>query len=66
MGFEKIVLNVVSDTIGDINANFVNGTLFIDCRSPYDAAKIETALIDSLKCGVIVSSVGYEFAFDFV
>lgn len=46
-------------------ANFYAGTLFVKC-TPWEAAKAETALIEALKCGVIVSKVGPEFAFDFV
>jgi hypothetical protein len=42
-----------------------SGTLFVECDAR-TAAKIETALIDELKCGVRVSKVGHEFAFDFV
>ena len=41
------------------------GTLFVECNAS-NAAKIETALIEKLKCGVIVSKVGPEFSFDFV
>ena len=46
-------------------AEMYAGTLFVECTAR-DAAKIETALIEKLKCGVIVSKVGPEFAFDFV
>ena len=45
--------------------NMYAGTLFVECDAR-TAAKIETALIDELKCGVRVSKVGHEFAFDFV
>ena len=45
-------------------AVFYAGTLFVQCDSR-TAAKIETALIEQLKCGVIVSKVGPEYAFDF-
>ena len=41
------------------------GTLFVKCNA-YSAAKIETALIKELACGVRVSKVGPEYAFDFV
>ena len=43
---------------------FYAGTLFVECDAR-TAAKIETALIDDLKCGVRVSKCGHEFAFDF-
>lgn len=45
-------------------AVFYAGSLFVQCDSR-TAAKIETALIEVLECGVIVSKVGSEFAFDF-
>ena len=41
------------------------GTLFVECDARA-AAKIETALIEAIDCGVIVSKVGHEFAFNFV
>jgi hypothetical protein len=41
------------------------GTLFVECNANA-AAKIETALIETLDRGVRVSKVGHEFAFDFV
>lgn len=44
---------------------FYGGSMFVVCDSK-QAAKIETALIEAMKCGVIVSKVGQEFAFDFV
>ena len=50
--------------ITDAEAVFYAGSLFVTCDSR-TAAKIETALIEQLKCGVIVSKVGPEFAFDF-
>lgn len=46
-------------------ATMYAGTLFVKCNS-YSAAKIQTALIEKLKCGVILSKVGPETAFDFV
>ena len=48
-----------------LDAEMYAGTLFVRCDSK-QAAKIETALIESLKCGVIVSKVGPEYSFDFV
>ena len=41
------------------------GTLFVECNARA-AAKIETLLNEAMECGVIVSKVGPEFAFDFV
>jgi hypothetical protein len=46
-------------------ATMYAGTLFVKCNA-YSAAKIETALIKHLECGVIVCRVGPEYAFDFV
>ena len=46
-------------------ATMYAGTLFVKCNA-YGAAKIETALIKHLECGVIVGRVGPEYAFDFV
>ena len=50
--------------IDESRVDFYAGTMFVTCTS-YEAAKIETALIKALKCGVIVSKVGPQFAFDF-
>jgi hypothetical protein len=68
MGFEKRVLEVVGKVIGqDETAEFAYGTLFVPSISPKQAAKIETALIETFKCGVIVSpQPNSEFSFDFV
>ena len=41
------------------------GTLFVECNARA-AAKIETALLEAMDCGVRVCKVGHEFAFDFV
>jgi len=38
--------------------------LFVEC-TPREATKIETALLKVVNCGVIVSPVAGEFAFDF-
>jgi hypothetical protein len=46
-------------------AQMYAGTLFVKCNA-YSASKIETALIKHLECGVRVSRVGPEYAFDFV
>jgi hypothetical protein len=46
-------------------ATMYAGTLFVKCNA-HSAAKIETALIKHLECGVIVGRVGPEYAFDFV
>lgn len=46
-------------------AEMYAGTLFIKCNA-YAAAKIKNALKQQLECGVRVSNVGREYAFDFV
>lgn len=50
--------------IDESRVDFYAGTMFVTCTT-YEAAKIETALIKALNCGVIVSKVGPQFAFDF-
>lgn len=63
MGFEKKVLNVVAKVTED--ATFQYGTLFVNC-TPRQATKIETVLIEEMKCGIIVTPQGNgEFSFDF-
>lgn len=52
------------ESVTNSEANFYAGSLFVKC-TPWDAAKIETALIEALKCGVIVSKVGPEYCYDF-
>lgn len=58
------VYEAVTDVQVANTAHMYAGTLFVAC-TPRDAAKIETTLIENLNCGVIVSRVGPEFAFDF-
>lgn len=66
MGFEKKVLAVVEQTLGDVDAGFYNGTLFVFCEVA-QAVKLETALIKEMKCGIILSRTSpNESAFDFV
>ena len=66
MGFEKVVLNEVAAVLGsDDKASFTNGTLFVECSVP-EAVKIETALLNAVNCGIILSRVGDESAYDFV
>lgn len=65
MGFEKSVLTVVEDTLGNVPASFTNGTLFVECSVP-EAVLLETTLLCTLKCGIILSRVGIESSFDFV
>ena len=66
MGFEKVVLAEVANVLNaDDKASFTNGTLFVEC-SIAEAVKIETALIESLRCGIIFSRVGNESAYDFI
>ena len=69
MSFEKVVLDKVAKVLKeDRKAIFVYGTLFV-CCSPKQAAKIETKLIDELKCAIVVSAQRHEdseFSFDFI
>lgn len=66
MGFEKRVLNVVEETLGDVYAGFYNGTLFVLCEVA-QAVKLETALLKEVNCGIILSRTSpNESAFDFV
>ena len=65
MGFEKKVLEVVEDTLGNVPASFTNGTLFVECSVP-EAVLLETTLLKELSCGIILSRVGIESSFDFV
>jgi hypothetical protein len=66
MGFEKDVLVEVAKVLkSDNKAGFTNGTLFVEC-SVSEAVKLETALLKKLRCGIILSRVGAESAYDFV
>ena len=66
MGFETKVLDIVDEVLGvQVFAKFEYGTLFVEC-TPREATKLESAFNKALPCGVIVSSIEGEFAFDFV
>ena len=66
MGFETKVLDIVAEVLeNDHSAEFSYGSMFVDCTAR-QAAKIETALAETLSCGVIVTPGKEEFAFDFV
>jgi hypothetical protein len=65
MGFEKRVLGQVAKVVGEGKAAFTNGTLFVECTVP-EAVRIETVLLEYVDCGIILSRVGDESAFDFV
>ena len=65
MGFEKRVLNVVAQVVGEGKAEFTNGSLFVECTVP-EAVRIESALLEYVDCGIILSRVGDESAYDFV
>lgn len=66
MSFEKDVLCEVASVLGsDVPASFTCGSLFVTCPVP-EAIKLETALLKKLKCGIIISRVGAETAYDFV
>jgi hypothetical protein len=66
MGFETKVLSIVADILETTrSADFYNGSMFVDCTAS-QAAEIETTLLEVLSCGIIVSPLRNEFAFDFV
>lgn len=65
MSFEKSVMAEVAKVLTDTKASFEYGTLFVEC-SVADAVKLETGLLKTLGCGIILSRVGDESAFDFV
>jgi len=66
MGFEKVVLNEVAKVLkSDSAASFTCVTLFVEC-SVAEAVKIETALLKKFQCGIVLSRIGDETAFDFV
>ena len=67
MGFETKVLTEVATVLErERAAHFCNGTMFVDCTVA-EAVKIETALLENVvTCGIILSRVGDESAFDFV
>ena len=67
MSFEKVVLEVVTKTIGaESEARFFNGSLFVEC-SVADAVKLETKMLEYVNCGIIMSRVSKSTtAYDFV
>jgi len=66
MGFENVVLAEVAKVVkADNKASFTCGTLFVEC-SIAEAVKIETALLKKFQCGIVLSRIGDESAFDFV
>ena len=66
MGFETKVLSIVAEILdNDRSAEFSYGSMFVDCTAS-QAAEIETTLLEVLSCGIIVSPLRDEFAFDFV
>ena len=65
LDFETKALLCVVATIGPVPAQFTNGSLFVECTVP-EAVRLETALLCTLKCGIILSRVGNESSFDFV
>lgn len=68
MSFEKRVLVVVRKVMAAVpsySAEFVNGSLFVQC-TVREAVKLETALLKELRCGIILSRIDGESAFDFI
>ena len=63
--FETKALQVAQRITGQAG-DFYNGTLFLECDAS-NAALVESALIQALHCGVVVSKATHtEFSFDFV
>lgn len=65
MSFEKRVLSVVKSVLGDVPAAFTCGSLFVECTVK-EAVQLETRLLKTLTCGIILSRVGNESSYDFV
>jgi hypothetical protein len=69
MDIEHTAVSIVSEVVhysdSEYVCKFCNGTMFVECTAA-EAAEIETRLIEALRCGIIVSSVFPEYAFDFV
>jgi len=69
MDIEYTAVGVVSEVVQYSDSEYVcrfrNGTMFVECTAG-EAAQIETRLTEALRCGIIVSSVFPEYAFDFV
>lgn len=63
--FESKVLNTVKEVLGEVTASFTCGCLFVECSVP-EGVKLETALLKEMKCGIILSRIGGESAYDFV
>jgi len=67
--FAGKVLTACQLALGEVDlpdvATMYAGTLFVECDAR-TAAKIKTALIEGLECGVRVCKCGHEYAFDFV
>ena len=62
--FAAAATEAAATVVDSEDVNFYGGSMFVFCDSK-QAAKIETALIEALKCGVIVSKIGPEYGFDF-
>ena len=65
LDFETKALLTVVSTIGTVPAKFTNGSLFVECTVP-EAVRLETQLLATMGCGIILSRVGNESAYDFV
>ena len=63
--FEVKAFNAAETIVDARNIEFYAGTMFVKCVSQ-SAAQIESALIEAMQCGVVVSKVGPEYCFDFV
>lgn len=55
---------VASTVVSEEQVVFYAGSMFVKCTT-LQSAKIKGQLIEAMKCGVSVSRVGPEYAFDF-
>lgn len=70
MGFETRVLTIVKPKLGNVGqANFYNGTLFVDQITEEQAVAIREVLVTTpeITCNIEVNRIGKtsEYAYDF-
>jgi hypothetical protein len=60
------VLNVVKKVLGEVEAGFTCGCLFVECTVE-EGVKLETALLAEQQFGgIVLNRIGKETAYDFV
>jgi hypothetical protein len=62
--FAAKATDAAATVVDSEDISFYGGSMFVYCDS-YQAAAIKAALVEALKCGVIVSKIGSEYGFDF-